>query len=156
MPKRSRYRSKPLSQCDCRKGDHLYVHRFHSKLVQFVLQWRGFTHHGIYVGNGEVVDFSGLSSKYSKGPIRTVSFENFAAGFPVYRWSYDSYRGKIYSPDEIVLRAQSQLETRDYNVVVKNCENFANWCVTGRSISRQVPIPMQKVIRNLFPWRFNT
>lgn len=151
MSKRSRYRSRPLSQGDCRKGDHLYVHRFHPKAVQAVLRWRGYTHHGIYIENGEVVDFSG----YSKRSIRTVKLEKFAGGSPVYRWSYDSYRGKIYSPDEIVIRAQSQIGMRDYSVVVKNCENFANWCVTGRSISRQVPTSVQKVGRHFHSWRFN-
>lgn len=155
VSKRSRYRSRPLSQSDCRKGDHLYVHRLHSKAVRSVLRWRGYTHHGIYTENGEVIDFAGFSSGYSKGPIRRVKFEKFAGGFPVYRWSYASYRGKIYSPDEIVIRAQSQIGVRDYSIVVKNCENFANWCVTGRSISRQVPTLMQKVGRHFHSWRFN-
>ena len=155
MPKRSRYRARPLSQSDCKKGDHLYVHRLHLKVIQSVLRWRGYTHHGIYIENGEVVDFSGLSSGYSKGSIRRVEFEKFADGFSVYRWSYNSYRGKIYSPDEIIARAQSQIGTRDYNAAVKNCENFANWCVTGRSMSRQIPTPVQKVGRHFHSWRFN-
>ena len=156
MSKRSRYRARPLSQDDCRKGDHIYVHRLHSKVIQLVLRWRGYTHHGIYIGNGEVVHFSGLSSDYSKGSIRRVKFEQFAGGFPVYRWDYNFYRGEIHSPDEIVARAQSQIGMRDYNVVVKNCENFANWCVTGRSISRQVPIPVQRLGRHFHSWRFKS
>lgn len=154
MSKRSRYRLSPLSQSDCKKGDHLYVHRFHKKAVQLILRWKGYTHHGIYIGNGEVVEFSGFASSYGKGPIRIVDLEKFSDGFPIYRWNYDSYRGKLYSSDEIVVRAQSQIGMRDYNVVAKNCENFANWCVTGHSICRQVPTPVQKTVRHFYSWRF--
>lgn len=134
MSKRSMYKLKPLSQNDCTTGDHLYVHRLHKKGVKLILGWHGYTHHGIYIGDGKVVDFSGFASNYNKGPIRTVDFGQFAKGFPVYRWSYSSYGRKIYSPDEIAARAQGQIGEGNYNVVTKNCEHFASWCVTGRSM----------------------
>ena len=152
----SSYRSCPLSPDDCKKGDHLYVHRFHKKAVQLVMRWKGYTHHGIYIGNGEVVEFSGFSAGYGKGPVRIVALEQFSDGFPIYQWNYDSYRGKLYSPDEIVARAQSQIGMRDYSVLAKNCENLANWCVTGRSMSRQVPILVQKTVRHFHSWRFKS
>lgn len=155
VSKRSSYRLNPLSQRDCEKGDHLYVHRFHKRVIQLVFRQQGYTHHGIYIGDGKVVEFFGLSSGYVKGPIRIVDLETFAGNFPIYRWSYDSYREKKYAPDEIVLRALSQVGKRDYNVAAKNCENFANWCVTGRSICRQVPIAVQKTVRHFHSWRFN-
>lgn len=155
MSKRSSYRSNPLSQKDCKKGDHLYAHRFHSQVIQLAFRQQGYTHHGIYIGDGKVIEFSGLASGYGKGPIQIVNLENFSGNSSIYRWNYDFYREEIYSPDEIVLRALSQIGTLDYNVLSKNCENFANWCVTGRSICRQVPVSIQKTARYFHPWKFN-
>lgn len=154
MPKQSRYRLKPLSQNDCKTGDHLYAHRFHAPTVQLMSRWRGYTHHGIYVGDGNVVEFSGLANNYNKGAIRIADFGQFSGDFPVYRWSYDSYHGKIYSPDEIAARAQSCIGERGYNVAIKNCEHFANWCVTDRSMSFQIPVYQQKALRYFHSWRF--
>lgn len=154
MSKHTKYRLKALSQSDCKLGDHLYVYRLHKKAVRQAPKMRGYTHHGIYVGEGRIVDFSGLSAGYNKGAIRMVDFSRFASGFSVYRWSYDSYRGEMYSSSEIAQRARSQIGKSQYNVLIKNCEHFANWCVTGRSISRQIPVHMQKAIRCFHSWKF--
>jgi len=44
----------------------------------------------------------------------------------------------IYSPEETVKRAESQLGKGDYNLVFNNCEHFAVWCKTGVHESSQV------------------
>lgn len=44
----------------------------------------------------------------------------------------------IYSPEETVERAESQLGEGDYNLVFNNCEHFAVWCKTGVHESSQV------------------
>lgn len=44
----------------------------------------------------------------------------------------------IYSPEETVERAESQLGKGKYNLVVNNCEHFAVWCKTGVHESSQV------------------
>jgi hypothetical protein len=41
--------------------------------------------------------------------------------------------GPVFSPDEIVRRAEAQLGKHkgDYNLVSFNCEHFARWCTYG-------------------------
>ena len=47
-----------------------------------------------------------------------------------------------YTPDEIVLRAEKEKEEtiafQKYNLVSKNCEHFATWCVIGEGSSFQI------------------
>jgi len=35
-------------------------------------------------------------------------------------------------------RAASRIGERSYNLILNNCEHFANWCATGVAISHQV------------------
>lgn len=44
----------------------------------------------------------------------------------------------LYSPEETVERAKQKVGETAYNLVTNNCENFAIWCKTGISNSRQV------------------
>lgn len=45
---------------------------------------------------------------------------------------------KLYSPEETITRAKSQLGKEGYNLIVNNCEHFAVWCKTGVHESHQV------------------
>ncbi|MBE9062985.1 lecithin retinol acyltransferase family protein [cf. Phormidesmis sp. LEGE 11477] len=60
----------------------------------------------------------------------------------------------IFPLDEIVARAQRQIGRHDCNAVVRNCENFANWCVTGRSKLSSAYFCAEGW-RHLYSWRFN-
>lgn len=44
----------------------------------------------------------------------------------------------LYSPEETVERAESQLGKGEYNLIVNNCEHYAIWCKTGLHKSYQV------------------
>lgn len=44
----------------------------------------------------------------------------------------------LYSPEETVQRAKSQLGRGKFNLLVNNCEHFAIWCKTGLHRSYQV------------------
>lgn len=44
----------------------------------------------------------------------------------------------LYSPEETVARAESQIGKGKYNLLVNNCEHFAVWCKTGLHRSYQV------------------
>ena len=44
---------------------------------------RWYTHHGIYVGAGQVVHYQGLSSSLRRGPVAKVSLAEFTYGHPV-------------------------------------------------------------------------
>lgn len=116
-------------------GDHL------------VIRQGAITHHGIYVGDGEVVDFTTridpkTGKQYDGVPrsphggryeIRRVSIQKFkeagSGGIKILRptWCWDNNR-KI-----IVKRALSQVGRRpSYLVVGRNCQDFADWCKRGR------------------------
>lgn len=93
-----------------------------------------YTHHGIYIGNGQVIHYSGLADGLQAGPICQVSLEEFSdnQGF-----SIRHYHHYPYSPEEIVERAYQRLGEDNYHVINNNCEHFATWCVTNSHECRQ-------------------
>lgn len=104
-------------------GDHLISPRL------------GYTHHGIYVGNDEVIHYSGFSSGISKGEISLTSVEEFSQGNNV---KVKSYLIRTYDFNESVGRAYSRLGEDWYNVLLNNCEHFVTWCIVGFHSSSQV------------------
>ena len=113
----------PLLHTDIPLGAHLVTPRL------------GYTHHGIYVGRGEVVHYMGLSSAWRRGPVAKVTLEQFASGRPV---SIAPQAGAAYTPHEIVARAQSRLGEDRYSVLCNNCEHLCAWCTRGVARSLQV------------------
>jgi hypothetical protein len=107
---------------------------------------RGYTHHGIYVGRGRVVQYGGLSRGLGRGPVEEVSLSQFAHGRPIWlrleelRWS---------NRDEVVRRARSRLGENRYNLLTNNCEHFCQWCVRGEHRSDQVD---ELIFRYLRAW----
>src|ERR1700722_8293107 len=82
---------------------------------------RGYSHHGVYVGHGRVVHYSGFSGTWQCGPVEEVSLARFVKGHPVRSVDHPELR---YSPDEIVRRARSRLGENDYRLFTNNCEHF--------------------------------
>jgi hypothetical protein len=107
---------------------------------------RGYQHHGVYVGRGQVVHYSGLSEFWQCGPVEEVSLSRFVGGRPVR--IVDHFESH-YSPEEIVRRARSRLGESDYRLLTNNCEHFCNWCVSGVSRSAQVERRLQLPLRVL-------
>ena len=99
---------------------------------------RGYSHHGVYVGHGRVVHYSGLSGAWQCGPVEEVSLLRFANGHEV---RIVDHHDPAYSPEEIVRRARSRLGENDYRLLTNNCEHFCNWCCCGVSLSAQVARP---------------
>ena len=145
-----------VSDSELKKGDVIGVHRIGGV----------YDHYGIYTGRGKIIHFSNEGSDFG-GDIcvrrATLSqFKNgasnvFVVDFEAYRdyrenpelfdfaglfkLAIDSFFGNemtIYSPEETVERAKSQLGEGDYNLVFNNCEHFALWCKTGVKESSQV------------------
>ena len=105
------------------RGDHIYVRRF------------GYTHHGIDVGDGRVIHYSGEPGKSkAHASIRYATQDEFAQGGDVIVTNY----GKRLGPDETVARAESKLGECDYDLFGQNCEHFASWCSSDRHTSGQV------------------
>jgi hypothetical protein len=111
-----------------RPGDHIYV------------SYGFFTHHGIYVGDGSVVELFKNWKKIEEPSdvphIRRISIEVFADGREVRVRQYAP--SECDPPDVVVGRALSRIGEKGYDLFNNNCEHFATWCKTGQARSSQV------------------
>ena len=105
------------------RGAHLIVHHL------------GYQHHGIYVGEGRVVHYSGFSTFLSHGPVKECSLKSFTTG---HRVSLKPSDGGAFAADQVVARACSRLGEDRYSLFTNNCEHFCEWCINGISRSEQV------------------
>ncbi|MGN6318676.1 lecithin retinol acyltransferase family protein [Trinickia sp.] len=103
----------------------------------------GYTHHGIYVGNGLVIHYGGFHESSARRPVEYVALRGFCAGRSV---RVQPEPGAIYGAEEAVERAKSRLGEDRYRLLTNNCEHFCTWCVRGVGRSEQV----RRCLRN--PW----
>ena len=96
---------------------------------------RGYTHHGIYVGRGWVIQYGGLSRGLHCGPVEEVPLSEFGRGRPVWIRSEES---NAMERHEVVRRARLRLGENRYHLLTNNCEHFCEWCIRGESRSLQV------------------
>jgi hypothetical protein len=96
---------------------------------------RGYTHHGIYVGAGRVVQYGGLSWGLRPGPVEEVPLAQFSQGRPV---SVRAVGSRWFDQHAVVRRARLRLGEDRYSVLRNNCEHFCEWCVRGQHRSYQV------------------
>lgn len=106
----------------------------------------GYTHHGIHVGNGRVVQYSGLSRGWRGGPVEEVSLAEFARGRPVRVRVHVDAR---FDRDAVVARAQSRLGEDRYRALSNNCEHLCAWCIYGENRSRQIEMLRSRSLRTL-------
>ena len=95
----------------------------------------GYNHHGIYVGNGNVVHYAGLAGSFHFGPVEETSIACFAARHKV--WA-EASPCPTCTEDEAVEWARSRLGEDRYRLLTNNCEHFYAWCLYGQSRSEQV------------------
>jgi hypothetical protein len=105
---------------------------------------RAYTHHGIYVGLGRVVQYGGLSRGLGRGPVEEVSLSQFDQGRPIWLRLEDS---RWPNRDEVVRRARSRLGENRYNLLTNNCEHFCQWCVRGEHRSYQVDELIERYLK---------
>lgn len=111
-----------------------------------------YTHHGIYIGDNQVIHYSGFAEAFKKGSVEQTSLESFLGGVDSFQVvNYPSYQS-IYSAEEIAYRAQSCIGEDKYNLFFNNCEHFACWCVTGKARSEQVQELMQYTTNAVFSY----
>ena len=89
-----------------------------------------FDHVGIATGYGTVIH---SSAKY--GRVMETDLADFSGGRRVRRIAYRS----PLSGSEVVVRARGRIGQR-YNPLVRNCEHFVSWCVSGEHRSHQLGI----------------
>lgn len=105
------------------KGDHLVVDRII------------YTHHGIYIGNGEVIHFNSTIKTKMSAVICKTTLEDFAKGQTI---EVIPHTNRPYSRKESVRRAKSYVGKKGYNLITNNCEHFVNHCIEGVKKSDQV------------------
>ncbi len=104
-------------------GGHLGTPRF------------GYLHHGIYVGGGYVVHYSGYAYGLHRGPVEEIELARFTAGRSL--WVASNAKS-IFDRSEVVRRARSRIGESCYRLLTNNCEHFCEWCLNGEQRSYQV------------------
>ena len=103
-------------------GDHLVTPR------------TGYTHHGLYIGNQEVIHYEGKFGSDS-GRIAKVTLAEFCEGASC---RVRDYPLRVYGRKESVERANQRLGEARYNILFNNCEQFVAWCIMGFGYSEQI------------------
>lgn len=94
----------------------------------------GYWHHGIYVGDGKVVHYAGLSRTFHRGPVEEVTVDRFTAGRPLLVRQDCQHK---FSCQDAVQRARSRVGESQYRILTNNCEHFCNWCLNNEHRSDQ-------------------
>jgi hypothetical protein len=81
------------------------------------------------------VHYSGMSRALSAGPVQQVSLAAFSQGRTIWVRPHLNPRFDI---QEAIRRARSRLGEHSYQLMSNNCEHFCEWCLQGKSRSRQV------------------
>jgi len=113
------------------KGDHIKVRRYGGL----------YAHHGIEVGDGSVVHFSGEPFNGVEPRVCRVPLEEFVEGGTP---KVVRYHEELRDPEQVVAEALRFVardeagEREDYRLWRNNCEHFASFCKIGRRRSSQV------------------
>ena len=119
-------------------GDHLVTPRV------------GYTHHGLYAGDGKVIHYEGLYEGFKSGPVKEIALEKFGEvnnqniGFYI-----KPHEHKTRSVQEIVGHARNRLTEENYHLVWNNCEHFVHDCIYGQSKSEQVNATLKLATKNI-------
>lgn len=104
-------------------GDHLVSSR----------GW--YTHHGLYMGDDEIVHYAGNAQPGVSGPIEKTTLAVFCGSTGC---TVRHYGVRKYTREESVSRASRRLGENNYCVRSNNCEHFVEWCINGDHRSSQV------------------
>lgn len=104
-------------------GAHLIVKHF------------GYSHHGIYIGKGRVIHYSGFAHFFKKQPIEVTSIDKFSHGkvITIRHYEHPKYKGR-----HVVRRMRLRMHENNYHLIINNCEHLCSWAITGIESSPQV------------------
>ena len=106
------------------KGSHIRV------------KYDKYYHHGIYMGNNEIVHFFGDDEFdiYSKNlTIKKTIFDLFKNNKEAELKIYNEYESSLLLPKEEILKnATNLIGRKDYDILFNNCEHFAYFCTFGK------------------------
>lgn len=98
----------------------------------------GFNHHGLYIGNGRVIHYSGMARTLScrdilklpglirYGAVVKTSLKRFCDG---HGFRVLEHPNAKFTGEAAVERAKKRLYERSYYLYGNNCEHFVNWCI---------------------------
>jgi hypothetical protein len=119
-----------------RRSDRLLVSEQEPPLgSHLVTPRRGFSHHGIYVGRGNVVHYKSAAHGFCRGPVEEVSLARFALGRAIWVRIHVTPR---FDGAEVARRARSRVGEDRYRLLSNNCEHFSEWCLQDEQRSYQV------------------
>jgi hypothetical protein len=108
--------------------------------AHLVTPWMGYTHHGIYAGDGKVIHYGALMYDLIRKPVEEVSLDAFAEGRPIY---VVAHADAAFEPAEVIRRARSRLGEKRYRLLSNNCEHFVEWCLHNEHRSFQVQTALE-------------
>ncbi len=108
-------------------GDHIMVKRMGG----------AYQHHGIDMGDGTVVHFSGEPLHQVEAKVCRVAMEAFLQGGQK-RIVHYAEGVDVLPVEETLHLAEKHLDKTGYSLFRNNCEHFATYCKTGKKSSLQV------------------
>ena len=93
-------------------GAHLVVKHF------------AYSHHGIYIGRGRVIHYSGFAHFFKKRPIETTTLAEFCHGKKI---DVVHYQNSKYSGRKVVRRMRSRMKENLYHLIMNNCEHLCTF-----------------------------
>jgi hypothetical protein len=106
-----------------------------------VIQYAGYTHHGIDLGDGTVIEYGGKDT--GRASVRRVWRKDFVSRGACSVRQYPP--GATLHPNETVRLAWARLREQKYDLFNNNCEHLAYWCKTGQHWS-----PQANTLKDLF------
>ena len=140
----------PVLKKDLKLGDHIVVRgnieNLHPSLRSFYfITGKFYFHHGIYIGNDEVIEIGG-DTKWDARP-RIVDILQFLAGscdsnlYRVDEGDDEDDASPVPDVDGTMMRAFEVMKDPSkwpgYNVIFNNCESFAYYLKTGKARTEQ-------------------
>ena len=142
----------PITPDDVVEGDQIAVKRLCAKLDPLlkhacdVVVGKYYWHHGVYLGNGEVIHLYAVEGK-ADAKIRKCTINRFTSGYDDEIYRVEHQDTAVLSVDQTLEKAREvwakRRNWRKYHLVRYNCETFATWLKTGIERSTQA----EKAIR---------
>lgn len=95
-----------------------------------------YSHAGVDMGDGTVIHFTGEGVSKAGARVQRTSMEEFLAGDEIISVRRSS------EPAQVLTRATSMLGQGSYDLILNNCQHFAEWCLTGAREGGEEKLPL--------------
>lgn len=105
-----------------------------------------YKHFGIYLSDDCIIHYDGKQDDLllRKMCVKITNIERFLNGKDNYE--VKQFKNEKYSANEAVKRAKNEIGSKNFNILLNNCEHFAIWCKTGNRKSNQVNLALSIVL----------